>query len=50
LAGHDNIIYAAVECLAVFCRLPTAQLLAVNVEFKEGAMLPVMRAEMSSVS
>src|SRR5205807_8573797 len=39
VGGHDNIIYAAVEWLAVFVGIPTAQLLAGHVEFKDGAML-----------
>src|SRR5207244_11383236 len=39
VGGHDNIIYAAVECLAVLVGVPAAQLLAGHVEFKDGAML-----------
>src|SRR5207253_10485306 len=39
VGGHHDIIYAAVECLAVFVGIPTAQLLAGQVEFKDGAML-----------
>src|SRR5207245_4161401 len=39
VGGHHNIIYAAVEWLAVFVGIPTAQLLAGHVEFKDGAML-----------
>src|SRR5207249_9864387 len=39
VGGHHNIIYAAVEWLAVFVGIPTAQLFAGHVEFKDGAML-----------
>jgi hypothetical protein len=39
IGGHHNIVYAAVEWLAVFVGIPTAQLLAGHVEFKDGAML-----------
>src|SRR5439155_16557995 len=39
VGGHHNIIDAAVEWLAVFVGIPTAQLLAGQVEFKDGAML-----------
>src|SRR5204862_6318419 len=45
VGGHHNIIYAAVECLAVFVGVPTAQLLAGHVEFKDGAMLFGAREE-----
>src|SRR5206468_7714257 len=43
--GHHNIIYAAVEWLAVFVGIPTAQLLACHVELKDGAMLLGARKE-----
>src|SRR5207245_7913579 len=39
VGGHHNIIYATVEWLAVFVGIPTAQLLAGHIEFKDGAML-----------
>src|SRR5256886_8880805 len=39
VGGHHNIIYAAVEWFAVFVRIPTAQLLAGQIELKNGAML-----------
>src|SRR5207253_10661911 len=39
VGGRHNIIYAALEWLAVFVGIPTAQLLAGDVEFKDGAML-----------
>src|SRR6266496_1764745 len=39
VGGHHNIIYAAVEWLAVFVGIPTAQLLAGHIQFKDGAML-----------
>src|SRR5207248_1916136 len=39
VSGHHNVIYAAVEWLAVFVGIPTAQLLAGHIEFKDGAML-----------
>src|SRR5207253_1331899 len=39
VGGRHNIIYAALEWLAVFVGIPTAQLLASHVEFKNGAML-----------
>src|SRR6266516_744699 len=45
VSGHHNIIYAAVEWLAVFIGIPTAQLLASQVEFKDGAMLLGAREE-----
>src|SRR5439155_18425002 len=45
VGGHHNIIYAAVEWLAVFVGIPTAQLLAGQVEFKDGAMLLGAREE-----
>src|SRR5207244_13566549 len=38
VGGHHNIIDAAVECLAVFVGIPTAQLLAGQIELKDGAM------------
>src|SRR5207249_5392593 len=45
VGGHHNIIYAAVEWLAVFVGIPTAQLLAGHIEFKDGAMLLGAREE-----
>src|SRR5439155_1918534 len=36
--GHHNIVYAAVDWLVVFVGIPTAQLLAGHIEFKDGAM------------
>src|SRR5207249_4272470 len=45
VGGHHNIIYAAVEWLAVLVGIPTAQLLAGQVEFKDGAMLLGAREE-----
>src|SRR5207245_5675573 len=39
VGGHHNIIDPAVEWLAVFIGVPTAQLLAGHIEFKDGAML-----------
>src|SRR2546430_7367221 len=45
VGGHHNIIYAAVEWLAVLVGIPTAQLLAGHVEFKDGAMLLGAREE-----
>src|SRR5213078_415134 len=45
VCGHHNIIYAAVEWLAVFVGIPTAQLLAGHIEFKDGAMLLGAREE-----
>src|SRR5207249_8093055 len=45
VGGHHNIIYAAVEWLAVFVGIPTAQLLAGHIEFKNGAMLLGARDE-----
>src|SRR5207244_8338509 len=45
IGGHHNIIYAALKWLAVFVGIPTAQLLASQVEFKDGAMLLGAREE-----
>src|SRR5205814_4469383 len=39
VGSHHNIVYAAVEWFAVFVRIPTAQLLAGQIELKHGAML-----------
>src|SRR6266516_2755041 len=45
IGGHHNVIYAAVEWLAVFVGIPTTQLLAGHIEFKDGAMLLGAREE-----
>src|SRR5947208_9545168 len=45
VGGHHNVIYAAVEWLAVFVGIPTAQLLAGHIEFKDGAMFLGAREE-----
>src|SRR5205807_12992 len=45
VGGHHNIIYAAVEWLAVFVGVPTTQVLASHVELKDGAMLLGAREE-----
>src|SRR5207248_6606222 len=39
VGGHHNLLYAAVEWLAVYVGIPTAQLLAGHIEFKDGAVL-----------
>src|SRR4029077_4338822 len=45
VCGHHNIVDAAVEWLAVFVGIPTAQLLAGHIKFKDGAMLLGARQE-----
>src|SRR5213596_414401 len=45
VGGHHNIIYAAVEWVAVLVGIPTAQLLAGHIEFKDGAVLLGAREE-----
>src|SRR5205807_5830621 len=45
VGGHHDIIDATVEWLAVFVGIPTAQLLAGHIEFKNGAMLLGAREE-----
>src|SRR5207249_970457 len=45
VGGHHNVIYAAIEWLAVLVGIPTAQLLAGQIEFKDGAMLLGAREE-----
>src|SRR4029453_16502542 len=39
IGGHHNVIYAAREWLAVFVGIPTTQLLAGHIDFKNGALL-----------
>src|SRR5439155_26989324 len=45
IGGHHNIIYAALEWLAVIVGLPTTHLLAGQVDFKNSAMLLCAREQ-----